>query len=64
MKQPTWRPTEPIDERPCPRCHGLGEQPNHEICPRCQGCGELDACPATRFGQEESHDRQTCGHYQ
>ena len=54
----------PIDERPCPRCRGLGELPNHDQCPRCHGSGELDGCWATRFGQSGSHDRKTCGHYQ
>jgi len=55
---------EPVDERKCPRCQGLGELPNHDQCPRCHGSGELDACWATRLGQSESHDRKTCGHYQ
>jgi RecJ-like exonuclease len=52
-----------IEDRPCPRCHGLGELPNHDQCPRCGGAGELPGCWATRFGQTYEHDSRTCGHY-
>jgi RecJ-like exonuclease len=52
-----------VEDRQCPRCHGLGELPNHDLSPRCGGSGELPGCWAIRFGQTHEHDRKACGHY-